>query len=90
MIHPHRSSGVGLAEVASSRHAQIIVIGSAPGGSSGRIHGGSTSDQLLHGSPVPVAIAPHGYREWALLRSHARECRVSANARIRSLPGHHC
>ena len=65
VIHPHRSSGVGLAEVASSRHAQIIVIGSAPGGSSGRIHGGSTSDQLLHGSPVPVAIAPHGYREWA-------------------------
>ncbi len=65
VIHPHRSSGVGLAEVATKRHSQIIVIGSAPGGSEGRISGGSTSDQLLHGSPVPVAIAPHGYREWA-------------------------
>ena len=65
VIHPHRSSGVGLAEIATARHSQIIVIGSAPGGSSDRIHGGSTSDQLLHGSPVPVAIAPHGYRKWA-------------------------
>lgn len=65
VIHPHRSSGIGLAEIAAQRHSQIIVIGSAPGGSDGRINGGSTSDQLLHGSPVPVAIAPHGYREWA-------------------------
>ena len=61
----HRSSGVGLAEVATKRHAQLIVIGSAPGGSEGRIAGGSTSDQLLHGSPVPVALAPHGYADWA-------------------------
>lgn len=65
VMHPHRSSGIGLAEVATERHSQIIVIGSAPGGSQGRISGGSTSDQLLHGSPVPVAIAPHGYGEWA-------------------------
>lgn len=65
VMHPHRSSGVGLAEVATERHAQFIVIGSAPGSSDGRIAGGSTSDQLLHGSPVPVAIAPRGYREWA-------------------------
>lgn len=65
VMHPHRSSGAGLIEVATKRHSQIIVIGSAPGGSEGRISGGSTSDQLLHGSPAPVAIAPHGYREWA-------------------------
>ncbi len=65
VMHPHRSSGVGLAQVATERHAQFIVIGAAPGGSDGRISGGSTSDQLLHGSPVPVAIAPRGYREWA-------------------------
>ncbi|NQU36851.1 MAG: universal stress protein, partial [Actinobacteria bacterium] len=65
VLHPHRSSGVGLAEVATSRNAQMILIGSAPGGSSGRIHGGSTSDQLFHGSPVPVGIAPQGYVKWA-------------------------
>lgn len=65
VMHPSRSSGVGLAQVASQRHSQMIVIGSAPGGSDGRIAGGSTSDQLLHGSPVPVALAPHGYADWA-------------------------
>ena len=65
VMSAHRSSGVGLAEVATKRHAQLIVIGSAPGGSEGRIAGGSTSDQLLHGSPVPVALAPHGYADWA-------------------------
>lgn len=65
VMHPHRSSGVGLAEVATNRGAAAIVIGSAPGGSEGRISGGSTSDQLLHGSPVPVTIAPHGYGDWA-------------------------
>jgi len=64
-IHGHRSSGVGLIQVAESRNSSMIVIGSAPGGSSGRINGGSTSDQLLHGSPVPVAIAPQDYRRSA-------------------------
>ena len=64
-LHGHRSSGLGLAEFAASRDADMIVIGSAPGGSSGRIAGGSTSDQLLHGSPVPVALAPMGYHQWA-------------------------
>lgn len=61
-IYGHKSSGVGLAQLAEERGSSMIVIGSAPGGSSGRIMGGSTSDQLLHGSPVPVAIAPHDYR----------------------------
>lgn len=65
VLHPHKSSGIGLIEVAKSHGAQIIVIGSAPGGSEGRISGGSTSDQLLHASPVPVALAPLGYRGWA-------------------------
>lgn len=63
--HGNRSSGNGLIEVAEDRGAGIIVVGSAPGGSEGRITGGSTADQLFHGSPVPVAIAPHGYRNWA-------------------------
>lgn len=65
LLHPHRSSGVGLREVAADRGAQMIVIGSAPGGTNGRIHGGSTSDQLFHGSLVPVGIATLGYEKWA-------------------------
>lgn len=61
-VHTHSSSGRGLAEVAEQAGANLILIGSSPGGVAGAIRGGSTSDQLLHGSPVPVAIAPEGYR----------------------------
>lgn len=64
-VYGHRSSGMGLAEVAQQRAADYIVIGSAPGGPVDRLHTGSTADQLFHGSPVPVLMAPHGYRRVA-------------------------
>jgi nucleotide-binding universal stress UspA family protein len=62
IVGAHRSSGQGLADVASAVNADLIVIGSAPGGSDGRFGVGSTADKLLHGSPVPIAVAPAGYR----------------------------
>lgn len=61
-MHGHHSSGVGLAQLAEEIGADLIVIGSAPGSSKGRFLIGSTADQLLHGSHVPVALAPSGYR----------------------------
>ena len=61
-IHGHRSSGVGLSELGHRIGADMIVIGSAPGAPNGRFLIGSTADQLLHGSHVPVALAPAGYR----------------------------
>ena len=61
-LYGHQSSGVGLIEAAEANGADLIVIGSAPGSSSGRFQIGSTADQLLHGSPVPVALAPDYYR----------------------------
>jgi len=64
-IGMHRQSGTGLDELAQRRGSSVIVIGSAPGGTTGRIQGGSTSEQLLHGSHVPVAIAPMGYADTA-------------------------
>ncbi|MQY08558.1 universal stress protein [Actinomadura macrotermitis] len=63
--HAHRGSGRGLIEVAGETGAGLIVIGSAPRGRRGRIAIGSTADQLLHGSPVPVLLAPRGYAEEA-------------------------
>ncbi|QXJ19982.1 universal stress protein [Actinomadura graeca] len=60
-VHAHRGSGRGLIEVAADTGADLIVIGSAPRGRRGRIAIGSTADQLLHGSPVPVLLAPRGY-----------------------------
>ncbi len=62
VIGAHRSSGQGLADIAAERGSELIVIGSAPGGSSGRFVIGSTADKLLHGSEVPIALAPAGYR----------------------------
>jgi nucleotide-binding universal stress UspA family protein len=64
-VHGHRSSGVGLSELADSLGADLIVIGSAPGGSDGRFVIGSTANQLLHSSRVPVACAPDRYRRHA-------------------------
>ncbi|REF01120.1 universal stress protein [Thermomonospora umbrina] len=63
VTHPNRGSGRGLIEVAEESDAGLIVIGSAPRGRPGRIAIGSTADQLLHGAPVPVLMAPRGYAE---------------------------
>ncbi len=65
VIGAHRSSGQGLADAASAENADYIVIGSAPGSLPGAFQIGSTADKLLHGSPVPVAVAPSGYRNKA-------------------------
>ncbi|MFI6477974.1 universal stress protein [Nonomuraea sp. NPDC050663] len=57
----HKGSGRGLVEMARKQDADVVVIGSAPGGARGRIGLGSTADQLLHSSSVPVLLAPRGY-----------------------------
>lgn len=62
VVGEHRSSGQGLADVASAQNADMVVIGTAPGAGLGAFQIGSTANKLLHGSPVPVAIAPDGYR----------------------------
>lgn len=38
------------------------VVGSSHTGHLGRVLPGSTAERLLHGSPCPVAVVPHGYR----------------------------
>lgn len=61
VIGRDRHSGDGLDRLAVERDAAMIVIGSVPGGPEHRIHGGSTSERLLHGGSVPVCLAPRGY-----------------------------
>ncbi|MFI5101718.1 MAG: universal stress protein [Actinomycetes bacterium] len=58
VVHAHTSTGRGLAEVAEEHGGSLIVIGAGPGGEPGRLHGGSTADQLLHGASVPVLLVP--------------------------------
>jgi nucleotide-binding universal stress UspA family protein len=60
--HAHRSVSGGLTEVVSELGADVLVLGSSASGQLGQVVVGSTADRLLHSSPVPVAIAPRGYR----------------------------
>jgi len=60
--HAHRSVSGGLVEVVSETDAKLLVLGSAASGALGQVVVGSTADYLLHSCPVPLAIAPRGYR----------------------------
>jgi nucleotide-binding universal stress UspA family protein len=69
LVHHARSAPAGLLEVAERREAAMIVVGT-----SGHPAIGSVTARLLHGAPVPVALAPHGFRS----RPGARVERVTA------------
>jgi len=58
----NRTAGEGLLNAAEELGAQVLVVGSSPNGALGQVVLGSTTDWLLHSSPVPVAISPRGYR----------------------------
>lgn len=50
-----------LHEIADQRHPVAIAIGSSRGGANGVVSVGSAGEALLHGSPVPIAVAPDGF-----------------------------
>ena len=52
----------GLVGIAEDTRAALIVLGSARHGSLGRLAIGSIADGLQQRAPVPVALAPKGYR----------------------------
>ncbi|HKP43469.1 universal stress protein [Mycobacterium sp.] len=58
----HRSASGGLLEAVAELDAEALILGSAADGKLGQVVVGSTADRLLHSSPVPLAIAPRGYR----------------------------
>lgn len=57
----NRSRAKGILAEAAAHRATMIVLGSGTEGTRGRIRVSSTSDRLLHSSPVPVALAPKGF-----------------------------
>jgi nucleotide-binding universal stress UspA family protein len=69
LVHHARSAPAGLLELAERRETAMIVIGA-----SGHPAIGSVTARLLHGSPMPVALAPHAFRS----RPGARVARVTA------------
>ncbi|MDA0162478.1 universal stress protein [Solirubrobacter ginsenosidimutans] len=62
VVHHARSTPAGLIEVAEEADARLIVLGSASHGALGHVSLGSVSDRLVHSSPVPLALAPRGFR----------------------------
>jgi nucleotide-binding universal stress UspA family protein len=60
--HSARSAAVGLLELAEEHDARLVVLGSSSAGALGHVVFGSVTDRLLHSSPVPLALAPRGYR----------------------------
>jgi nucleotide-binding universal stress UspA family protein len=74
VVHDSRSAPAGLLEVAEQEDAAMIIVGSATTGGAGHVTLGSASSRLLYSSPIPVAVAPRGFRAGA----DARVRRVSA------------
>lgn len=57
-----RSVPAALVTAAREEDATVVVLGSAADGRLGQVVLGSTADRLVHSSPVPIAVAPRGYR----------------------------
>lgn len=60
-----RSVTSALLHAAEECRASVLVLGSSTDGAVGRIVVGSTTDKLLHSSPIPLALSPRGYRSTA-------------------------
>jgi nucleotide-binding universal stress UspA family protein len=60
-----RSVSTGLLEAAEQHQASLIAVGSSAAGLFGHIALSSIADRLLHSSPLPVALAPRGFRAGA-------------------------
>ncbi|MDQ0849146.1 nucleotide-binding universal stress UspA family protein [Arthrobacter sp. B3I9] len=56
------SDAAGLIDAAVEYQAGLVVVGAANNGLFKRYSVGSVANALLHASPVPVALAPRGYR----------------------------
>ncbi|BBX35215.1 universal stress protein UspA-like protein [Mycolicibacterium mageritense DSM 44476 = CIP 104973] len=64
----------GLIREAVRLEAEAIVVGGSGGGLVGSYSLGSVVNELLHSSPVPVAVAPRGTRESKIERVHEVTC----------------
>ena len=62
-VVPDGSPARALHKAAERHGAGLIVVGSAHRGRAGRVLAGDVSAGTLHGSPVPVVVAPAGYAE---------------------------
>jgi nucleotide-binding universal stress UspA family protein len=52
-----------LHEAAEREGAALLVVGSTPRSTVGRVLPGSTAERLMHGAPCSIAVVPHGWEE---------------------------
>lgn len=75
-----RSVSAALAAAAQEGGAELLVLGSSPDGRLGQVVLGSTADRLLHSAPLPLALAPRGYRAGAGTRLTRVTCAWAGTA----------
>jgi nucleotide-binding universal stress UspA family protein len=73
------SASEGLIAMATETDAAIIALGSARHGPLGRFTVGGIANEMLHVSPVPVALAPRGYRPASETRLRRVTCAFSGS-----------
>jgi nucleotide-binding universal stress UspA family protein len=78
------SASEGLIAMATETDAAIIALGSARHGPLGRFTVGGIANEMLHVSPVPVALAPRGYRPSSETRLRRVTCAFSGSTLSRS------
>jgi nucleotide-binding universal stress UspA family protein len=74
----------GLIAAATEAGAALIALGSARHGPLGRFTVGGIANEMLHVSPVPVALAPRGYRPSSDTRLRRLTCAFSGSTQSRS------
>jgi nucleotide-binding universal stress UspA family protein len=78
------SATEGLIATATEAGAALIALGSARHGPLGRFTVGGITNEMLHVSPVPVALAPRGYRPSSAARLRRVTCAFSGSTQSRS------
>lgn len=81
LVRPAGSATEGLTAAARESGAALLVVGSACHGPLGRFMVGSVTNELLHSSPIPVALAPRGYRPGAGVRLGRVTCAFTGSSR---------
>jgi nucleotide-binding universal stress UspA family protein len=78
------SATEGLIATATEAGAALIALGSARHGPLGRFTVGGITNEMLHVSPAPVALAPRGYRPSSDARLRRVTCAFSGSTQSRS------
>jgi nucleotide-binding universal stress UspA family protein len=78
------SASEGLIATATEAGAALIALGSARHGPVGRSTVGGIANEMLHISPVPVAMSPRGYRPSSGARLRRVTCAFSGSTQSRS------